>query len=80
MNIIVIFSIILKLNTNLQLIAYGELMTHGQLAAKLVEVVYKSEHEKSIPMLKMVERHVLVFLLNNKPVVQTHVLLVILLI
>ena len=53
---------------------------HGQLAAKLVEVVYKSEHEKSIRMLKMVERHVLVFLLNNKTVVQTHVLLVILLI
>ena len=52
----------------------------GQLAAKLVEVVYKSEHEKSIRMPKMVERHVLVFLLNNKPVVQTHVLLVILLI
>ena len=52
---------------------------HGQLAAKLVEVVYKSEHEKSIRMLKMVERHVLVFLLSNKTVVQTHVLLVILL-
>ena len=79
-SIIIIFPIILKLNTNLQLIAYGELMMHGQLAAKLVEVVYKSEHEKSIRMLKMVERHVLVFLLNNKTVVQTHVLLVILLI
>ena len=52
---------------------------HGQLAAKLVEVVYKSEHEKSIRMLKMVERHVLVFLLNNKTAVQTHVLLVIIL-
>ena len=53
---------------------------HGQLAAKLVEVVYKSEHERLIHMLKMVERHVLVFLMNNKLVVQTHVLLVILLI
>ena len=52
----------------------------GQLAAKLVEVVYKSEHERLIHMLKMVERHVLVFLLNNKTVVQPHVLLVILLI
>ena len=52
---------------------------HGQLAAKLVEVVYKSEHEKSIRMPKMVERHVLVFLLSNKTVVQTHVRLVILL-
>ena len=51
----------------------------GQLAAKLVEVVYKSEHEKSIRMLKMLERHVLVFLLSNKTVVQEHVLLVILL-
>ena len=52
---------------------------HGQLAAKLVEVVYKSEHERLRHMLKMVERHVLVFLLSNKTVVQTHVLLVILL-
>ena len=53
---------------------------HGQLAAKLVGVVYKSEHEKLRRMLKMAERHVLVFLLNNKTVVQTHVLQVILLI
>ena len=52
---------------------------HGQLAAKLVEAVYKSEHEKWIHMQKMVERHVLVFLLSNKTVVQEHVLLVILL-
>ena len=51
----------------------------GQLAAKLVEVVYKSEHERLIHMLKMVERYVLVFLLSNKTVVQTHVLLVIVL-
>ena len=51
----------------------------GQLAAKLVEVVYKSEHERLIHMLKMVERHVLVFLLSSKTVVQTPVLLVILL-
>ena len=51
----------------------------GQLAAKLVEVVYKSERERLIHMLKMVERHVLVFLLSNKTVVQTHVLLVIVL-
>ena len=51
----------------------------GQLAAKLVEVVYKSEHERLIHMLKMVERHVLVFLLRSKTVVQMHVLLVILL-
>ena len=50
----------------------------GQLAAKLVEVVYKSEHERLIHMLKMVERHVLVFLLSSKTVVQEHVLLVIL--
>ena len=49
---------------------------HGQLAAKLVEVVYKSEHEKWKHMLKMVERDVLVFPLNNKTVVQTHALLV----
>ena len=53
---------------------------HGQLAAKLVGVVYKSEHEKSTRMLKMVERHVLAFLLNNRTVVQTHVLQVIILI
>ena len=51
----------------------------GQLAAKLVEVVYKSEHEKLIPMLKMGERHALVFRRSNKTVVQEHVLLVILL-
>ena len=51
----------------------------GRLAAKLVEVVYNSEHEKLIHMLKMVERHVLVFLLSNKTVIQGHVLLVILL-
>ena len=69
------FPIILKLNTNLQLIAYGGLMMHGQLAANLVEVVYKLEHEKWTHMLKMVERHVLVFPLNNKSVVQTHALL-----
>ena len=75
-----LFSIILKLNITLQLIAYGELMMHGQLAAKLVGVVYKSEHEKSTRMLIMAERYVLVFLLNNKTVVQTHVLQVILLI
>ena len=75
----IIFPIILKLNTKLQLIAYGGLMMRGQLAAKLVEVVYKSEHERLIHMLKMVERHVLVFLLSSKTVVQTHVLLVILL-
>ena len=37
----------------------------------------KLEHEKWTHMLKMVERHVLVFLLSNKTVVQTHVLLVI---
>ena len=49
---------------------------HGQLAAKLVEAVYKSEREKWIHMRKMVERHVLVFPLNNKTVVQTHALLV----
>ena len=49
---------------------------HGQLAAKLVEVVYKSEHEKWTHMLKMVERHVLVFPLNNRTVVQMHALLV----
>ena len=52
---------------------------HGQLAAKLVEVVYNSGHEKLIQMLKMVEWHVLVFLLSNKTVIQGHVLLVILL-
>ena len=52
---------------------------HGQLAAKLVEVVYKLEHEKWTNMLKMVERHVLVFPLSNKSVVQTHALLVCLL-
>ena len=52
---------------------------HGQLAAKLAEVVYKSEHEKLIPMLKMGERHALVFRRSNKTVVQEHVLLVILL-
>ena len=63
----------------LQLIAYGELMMHGQLAAKLVEVVYNSGQEKLIQMLKMVEWHVLVFLLSNKTVIQGHVLLVILL-
>ena len=57
--------------------AYGELMMHGQLAAKLVEVVYKLEHEKWTHMLKMVERHVLVFLLSNKTVVPAHVLQVI---
>ena len=51
----------------------------GQLAAKLVEVVYKSEHERLIHMLKMVEWHVLVFPLSNKSVVQTHALLVCLL-
>ena len=49
----------------------------GQLAAKLVEAVYKSEREKWIHMQKMEERHVLVFLLSNKTVVQEHVLLVI---
>ena len=49
---------------------------HGQLAAKLVEVVYKSEHEKWTHMLKTVERHVLVFPLNNRTVVQIHALLV----
>ena len=49
---------------------------HGQLAAKLVEVVYKSEHEKWTHMLKMVERHVLAFPLNNRTVVQMHALLV----
>ena len=49
---------------------------HGQLAAKLVEVVYKLEHEKWTNMLKMVERHVLVFPLSNKSVVQKHALLV----
>ena len=47
---------------------------HGQHAAKLVEVVYNSEHEKLIHMLKMVERHVLVFLLSNKTVIPEHVL------
>ena len=52
---------------------------HGQLAAKLVEVVYKSEHEKWTHMLKMVERHVLAFPLNNRTVVQMHALLVIIL-
>ena len=52
---------------------------HGQLAAKLVEVVYNSGQEKLIQMLKMVEWHVLVFLLSNKTVIQGHVLLVILL-
>ena len=51
----------------------------GQRAAKLVEVVYESEHERLIHMLKMVEWHVLVFLLSNKTVIQGHVLLVILL-
>ena len=50
----------------------------GQLAAKLAEAVYKSEHERLIHMLKMVERHVPVFLLSSKTVVQTHVLPVIL--
>ena len=73
-SIIIIFPIILKLNTNLQLIAYGELMMHGHLAAKLVEVLYKLEHEKWTNMLKMVERHVLVFPLSNKSVIQTHAL------
>ena len=53
---------------------------HGQLAAKLVGVVYKSEHEKSTRMLIMAERYVLVFLLNNKTVVQAHVRQVIILI
>ena len=52
---------------------------HGQLAAKPVEAVYKSEHEKWIHMQKMEERHVLVFLLSNKTVIQEHALLVILL-
>ena len=52
---------------------------HGQLAAKLAAVVYKSEHEKLIPMLNMGERHALVFLRSNKTVAQQHVLLVILL-
>ena len=47
---------------------------HGQHAAKLVEVVYNSEHEKLIHMLKMVERDVLVFLLSNKTVIPEHVL------
>ena len=54
-------------------------MMRGQLAAKLVEVVYKSEHERLIHMLKMMVRHVQVFLLSSKTVAQTHVLLVILL-
>ena len=52
---------------------------HGRLAAKLAEVVYKSEHEKWTHMLKMVERHVLAFPLNNRTVVQMHALLVIIL-
>ena len=54
-------------------------MMHGQLAAKLVEEVYKSEHEKLIHMLKMVELHVLAYLLSNKTAVQTHVPQVVLL-
>ena len=49
----------------------------GRLAAKLVEVVCKLEHEKLIHMLKMGERHVLVFLQSNETVVQEHALLVI---
>ena len=52
---------------------------HGQLAAKLVEVAYNSGHEKLIEVLQMVERHVLVFLLSNKTVIQGRVLSVILL-
>ena len=53
---------------------------HGQLAAKPVGVVYKSEQEKLIHMLKMMERHVLAFLLSNKTAIRGRVLLVILLI
>ena len=74
MKTIIFLPIVLKLITKLQLIAYGGLMMHGQHAAKLVEVVYNSEHEKLIHMLKMVERHVLVFLLSNKTVIPDHVL------
>ena len=52
---------------------------HGQLAAKVVEVVYNSKHEKLIHMQKMVGWRVVVFPLSNKTVIQGHVLLVILL-
>ena len=48
----------------------------GQLAAKLVEEAYESEHEKWIHMLKTEERHVRVFPLSSKTVVQTYALLV----
>ena len=50
---------------------------HGQLAAKLVGVVYNSEHEKLIHLPKMVGWRVVVFPLSNKTVIQGHVLLVI---
>ena len=52
---------------------------HGQLAAKVVEVVYNSKHEKLTHMQKMVGWRVVVFPLSNKTVIQGHVLLVILL-
>ena len=58
------------------MIAYGELGILGQLAAKPVEAVYSSERAKLIYMLKMVERHVVVFLQNNKIVIRGRVLLV----
>ena len=50
---------------------------NGQHAVKPVEVVYKSEHEKLIHMLKMEELHVLALLLSNKTVILGRVLLVI---
>ena len=52
---------------------------HGQLVAKLAEVVCKSEHEKLTHMLNMVERRVLVSLLSNKLAIPEHVLQVIIL-
>ena len=52
---------------------------HGQLVAKLAEVVCKLEHEKLTHMLNMVERRVLVSLLSNKLAILEHVLQVIIL-
>ena len=59
-----------------QLIVHGVHGVGGQLVAKRVEVVYKSEQEKWIHMKKTGERHVMAFLLNNKTAIRKRALLV----
>ena len=66
----------LKLIFKFQLIVYGVYGVRGQRVAKVVEAVYKSEHEKLIHMKKTGARHVVAFLLNNKTAIRKRALLV----